>query len=115
MEKLIDEQYQGRLWAEYKEDKSPAHSLAAPHRMRDTVFAGRTVFECRPIRRSRRSRAKPRGSGQGGEAALWAIDEVGARGDDYKNYKEYVPALIPYKGAGGRRYREQYETFYDPY
>jgi protein-S-isoprenylcysteine O-methyltransferase Ste14 len=28
-------------------------------------------------------------------------------GDGYKNYKKYVPALIPYKGAGGRRYREQ--------
>jgi protein-S-isoprenylcysteine O-methyltransferase Ste14 len=28
-------------------------------------------------------------------------------GDDYTNYKKYVPALIPYKGNGGRRYREQ--------
>jgi len=28
-------------------------------------------------------------------------------GDDYRNYKKYVPALIPYKGDGGRRYREQ--------
>jgi protein-S-isoprenylcysteine O-methyltransferase Ste14 len=28
-------------------------------------------------------------------------------GDDYKNYKKYVPALIPYKGVGGRHYRKQ--------
>jgi protein-S-isoprenylcysteine O-methyltransferase Ste14 len=28
-------------------------------------------------------------------------------GDDYKNYKKYVPAPIPYKGAGGRHYRMQ--------
>ena len=34
-------------------------------------------------------------------------DLIDKFGDDYKNYKEYVPALIPYKGAGGRRYREQ--------
>jgi protein-S-isoprenylcysteine O-methyltransferase Ste14 len=30
-------------------------------------------------------------------------------GDDYKDYKEYVPALIPFKGAGGRHYREQHD------
>jgi protein-S-isoprenylcysteine O-methyltransferase Ste14 len=29
-------------------------------------------------------------------------------GRDYEAYREYVPALLPYKGAGGRRYREQY-------
>ena len=34
-------------------------------------------------------------------------DLINTFGDDYKNYKKYVPALIPYKGAGGRRYREQ--------
>lgn len=28
-------------------------------------------------------------------------------GEDYETYREYVPALLPYKGAGGRRYREQ--------
>jgi protein-S-isoprenylcysteine O-methyltransferase Ste14 len=27
-------------------------------------------------------------------------------GEDYKRYRQYVPALFPYKGAGGRRYRE---------
>ena len=27
-------------------------------------------------------------------------------GEDYKRYREYVPALLPYKGDGGRRYRE---------
>jgi protein-S-isoprenylcysteine O-methyltransferase Ste14 len=27
-------------------------------------------------------------------------------GDDYRRYQRYVPALLPYKGAGGRRYRE---------
>ena len=26
-------------------------------------------------------------------------------GEDYKKYKQYVPSLIPYKGAGGMRYR----------
>jgi protein-S-isoprenylcysteine O-methyltransferase Ste14 len=26
-------------------------------------------------------------------------------GKDYKRYKEFVPALLPYKGAGGERYR----------
>jgi protein-S-isoprenylcysteine O-methyltransferase Ste14 len=30
-------------------------------------------------------------------------------GEDYKLYQKYVPALIPYKGAGGERYR----TFHD--
>jgi protein-S-isoprenylcysteine O-methyltransferase Ste14 len=27
-------------------------------------------------------------------------------GRDYETYRRYVPALLPYKGAGGRRYRE---------
>ena len=27
-------------------------------------------------------------------------------GEDYEKYRMYVPALIPYKGAGGQRYRE---------
>ena len=27
-------------------------------------------------------------------------------GAEYKAYRRYVPALIPYKGAGGKRYRE---------
>ena len=27
-------------------------------------------------------------------------------GEDYRNYQRFVPALIPYKGAAGRRYRE---------
>ena len=27
-------------------------------------------------------------------------------GEDYKRYREYVPALLPYKGAGGNRYRD---------
>ena len=27
-------------------------------------------------------------------------------GRDYERYRRYVPALLPYKGAGGRRYRE---------
>ena len=27
-------------------------------------------------------------------------------GDDYEKYRRFVPALLPYKGAGGRRYRE---------
>jgi protein-S-isoprenylcysteine O-methyltransferase Ste14 len=26
-------------------------------------------------------------------------------GQDYERYREYVPALLPYKGAGGKRYR----------
>jgi protein-S-isoprenylcysteine O-methyltransferase Ste14 len=33
-------------------------------------------------------------------------DLIRTFGDDYKDYKEYVPALIPFKGAGGQRYRE---------
>jgi protein-S-isoprenylcysteine O-methyltransferase Ste14 len=32
------------------------------------------------------------------------IDEFGQA---YEGYRECVPALLPYKGAGGRRYREQ--------
>ena len=31
-------------------------------------------------------------------------------GEDYERYRRYVPALLPYKGAGGRRYREHYES-----
>ena len=27
-------------------------------------------------------------------------------GEDYEKYREYVPALLPYKGNGGQRYRE---------
>jgi len=27
-------------------------------------------------------------------------------GEDYKRYQKYVPALLPYKGAGGGRYRK---------
>jgi protein-S-isoprenylcysteine O-methyltransferase Ste14 len=26
-------------------------------------------------------------------------------GEDYKRYRKYVPALLPFKGAGGKRYR----------
>lgn len=29
-------------------------------------------------------------------------------GKDYILYRKYVPALLPYKGAGGKRYREQH-------
>ena len=29
---------------------------------------------------------------------------IKAFGEDYKRYRMYVPALLPYKGAGGRRY-----------
>ncbi len=32
-----------------------------------------------------------------------------AFGDAYRDYKRFVPALIPYKGAGGRRYRTQHD------
>jgi protein-S-isoprenylcysteine O-methyltransferase Ste14 len=28
-------------------------------------------------------------------------------GEEYERYRRYVPALLPYKGAGGRRYREE--------
>ena len=35
---------------------------------------------------------------------------VEAFGEDYKRYRRYVPALLPYKGNGGRRYREYYES-----
>jgi hypothetical protein len=27
-------------------------------------------------------------------------------GEDYREYRRYVPALLPHKGAGGQRYRE---------
>jgi len=30
-------------------------------------------------------------------------------GDEYRAYMLHVPALIPYKGAGGRRFRKQYD------
>lgn len=29
-------------------------------------------------------------------------------GEDYEKYRTYVPALLPYKGAGGRRFRKHY-------
>ena len=35
---------------------------------------------------------------------------VGLFGEDYKRYRRYVPALLPYKGNGGRRYREHYKS-----
>ena len=31
---------------------------------------------------------------------------VEAFGQEYERYRKYVPALLPYKGAGGRRFRE---------
>jgi protein-S-isoprenylcysteine O-methyltransferase Ste14 len=31
---------------------------------------------------------------------------IEAFGNEYERYRRYVPALLPYKGAGGRRYRE---------
>jgi len=31
---------------------------------------------------------------------------IEAFGQDYEKYRKYVPALLPYKGAGGQRYRE---------
>ena len=30
-------------------------------------------------------------------------------GQEYKKYRQFVPSLLPYKGAGGRRYRQQCE------
>jgi protein-S-isoprenylcysteine O-methyltransferase Ste14 len=30
-------------------------------------------------------------------------------GEDYERYRRHVPALLPYKGDGGRRYRENLE------
>lgn len=32
-------------------------------------------------------------------------------GESYKKYQGFVPALLPYKGAGGKRYREHYDEF----
>jgi protein-S-isoprenylcysteine O-methyltransferase Ste14 len=34
---------------------------------------------------------------------------IASFGDAYRTYMQYVPALVPYKGAGGRRYREHCE------
>lgn len=31
-------------------------------------------------------------------------------GGEYEDYRKYVPALVPYKGAAGRRYREESRT-----
>jgi protein-S-isoprenylcysteine O-methyltransferase Ste14 len=31
---------------------------------------------------------------------------IEAFGEEYERYRRYVPALLPYKGAAGRRYRE---------
>lgn len=31
-------------------------------------------------------------------------------GQDYERYRTYVPALLPYKGAGGRHYREHSDS-----
>jgi protein-S-isoprenylcysteine O-methyltransferase Ste14 len=31
---------------------------------------------------------------------------IEAFGEDYERYRRYVPALLPYKGVGGQRYRE---------
>lgn len=39
-----------------------------------------------------------------------SIEEQGltqAFGKDYETYRQYVPALLPYKGNGGQRYRER--------
>lgn len=30
-------------------------------------------------------------------------------GEDYEKYQRFVPPLLPYKGAGGKQYREHYE------
>jgi protein-S-isoprenylcysteine O-methyltransferase Ste14 len=41
---------------------------------------------------------------------LVSLEERGlieAFGKDYERYQRYVPALLPYKGAAGKRYREQ--------
>ena len=32
-------------------------------------------------------------------------------GEDYERYRRYVPALLPYKGAGGQRYREDCDDY----
>lgn len=32
---------------------------------------------------------------------------IAAFGQDYERYRRYVPALLPYKGPGGRRYRQK--------
>ena len=31
-------------------------------------------------------------------------------GKDYKRYQKYVPALLPYKGVGGKRYRKHSDS-----
>jgi protein-S-isoprenylcysteine O-methyltransferase Ste14 len=35
-----------------------------------------------------------------------------AFGEDYEQYRRYVPALLPYKGAGGQRYREDCDDLF---
>ena len=35
---------------------------------------------------------------------------VEAFGEDYQTYRRYVPALLAYKGNGGRRYREHFAS-----
>lgn len=40
---------------------------------------------------------------------MWSLEErklVTLFGQEYESYRDYVPALLPYMGAGGRRYRE---------
>jgi protein-S-isoprenylcysteine O-methyltransferase Ste14 len=42
--------------------------------------------------------------------SLVRVEERGlaeAFGQDYERYRKYVPALLPYKGAGGKRYRRE--------
>jgi protein-S-isoprenylcysteine O-methyltransferase Ste14 len=31
-------------------------------------------------------------------------------GQEYERYRQFVPALLPYKGNGGRRYREEHDN-----
>jgi len=33
-------------------------------------------------------------------------------GEDYERYRRYVPALLPYKGTGGQRYREDCDDLF---